>query len=128
VPFHAVCAQLHYSSEEGTVGDVDFENLEQLTKSHDELTAHVVALTAVVGAMASTVTVDFERLEECICFAAKKLRPGRRPILFAKAAAVLEDLEVMQKVVGKETRKIRSLKKAAVKRQAGSPPRQRIIP
>jgi hypothetical protein len=66
--------------------------------------------------MVTTSTVDFERLEECVHFAAKQLRPGRRPILFAKASLILEDFEVMQRALRVEVRKIRTLKKAAAKR------------
>jgi len=98
------------------VDDVNFADFERLAKSYEELGAHVVALTAVVGAMVTTSTVDFERLEECIDFAAKQLRPGRRPILFAKAALILKDFEVMQKALRVEVRKIRTLRKAASKR------------
>jgi hypothetical protein len=98
------------------VDDVNFADFERLAKSYEELGAHVVALTAVVGAMVTTSTVDFERLEECIDFAAKQLRPGRRPILFAKASLILKDFEVMQKALRVEVRKIRTLRKAASKR------------
>jgi hypothetical protein len=98
------------------VDDVKFEDFERLAKSHEELSAHVIALTAVVGAMVTTSTVDFERLEECVHFAAKQLRPGRRPILFAKASLILEDFEGMQKALRVEVRKIRALDKRASKR------------
>ncbi len=46
--------------------DVTYADFERLAKSHEELSAHVVALTAVVAAMATTSTIDYERLEECI--------------------------------------------------------------
>jgi hypothetical protein len=98
------------------VDDVRFVDFERLAKSYEELSAHVIALTAVVGAMVTTSTVDFERLEECVHFAAKQLRPGRRPILFAKASLIREDFEVMQRALRVEVRKIRTLKKAAAKR------------
>jgi hypothetical protein len=91
--------------------DVTYADFERLAKSHEELSAHVVALTAVVGAMATTSTIDYERLEECIHFAAMRLRPGRRPILLEKTSLILSDFEVMQKALRVEVRKIRSLKK-----------------
>ena len=94
--------------------DVRFDDFERLAKSHEELSAHVIALTAVVDAMVTTSTVDFERLEECIHFAAK-LRPARRPILFAKASLILEDVEGMQKALRVEVRKIRAINKRASK-------------
>ncbi len=96
--------------------DVRFEDFERLAKAHEELNAHVIALTAVVGAMATTSRIDYERLEECIHFAAQLLRPGRRPILFAKASLILEDFEVMQKALRVEVRKIRALKKTTSRR------------
>ncbi len=96
--------------------DVTFENFERLVKSHEELGAHVIALTAVIGAMATTSSIDYERLEECIHFAAKQLRPGRRPVLLAKASLILEDFELMQKALRVEVRKIRGVKKIAAKR------------
>ena len=103
--------------------DVSFEDYERLAKSHEELStsheelsAQVIALTAVVGAMATTSSIDFGRLEECIDFTAKKLRSGRRPLLFAKAALVLEDFEVMKMALRIETRKRRKLKKAVSQR------------
>jgi hypothetical protein len=97
------------------VDDVKFEDFERLVKSHEELSAHVIALTAVVGAMVTTSTVDFERLEECVHFAAKQLRPGRRPILLEKASLILSDFEVMQKTLRVEVRKIRNLTKRTSK-------------
>jgi hypothetical protein len=113
----------HSRIREDAMDDVSFEDYERLAKSHEELStsheelsAQVIALTAVVGAMATTSSIDFERLEECVHFAANKLRPGRRPLLFAKAALVLQDFEVMQKALRIETRKRRNLRKAASKR------------
>ena len=55
--------------------------------------------------------LDFERLEDCVQFAANRLRPGRRPLLLAKAALVLEDFEEMQRALRIETRKIRKSRK-----------------
>src|SRR6266850_417307 len=75
--------------------DVTYADFERLAKSHEELSAHVIALTAVVGGMATTSIIDYERLEECIHFAAMRLRPGRRPILLEKASLILSDFEVM---------------------------------
>ena len=91
--------------------DINYADFERLAKSHEELSAHVIALTAVVGGMVSTTAIDYERLEECVNFAAKRLRPGRRPILFEKASLVLSDLEGMQKALRVEVRKIRTLRK-----------------
>jgi hypothetical protein len=95
--------------------DLNYADFERLAKSHDELSAHVIALTAILGTMASTASVDYERLEECVNFAAKRLRPGRRPILFDKASLVLSDLEAMQKTLRIEVRKVRNLRKRSAK-------------
>ena len=93
----------------GTVmPDVSLEDFRQLATSFEELSVQVIALTALMGAMVTTASVDFERLEDCVQFAANRLRPGRRPLLFAKAALVLEDFEAMQRTLRVETRKIRS--------------------
>ena len=91
--------------------DVSHADFQQLAKTVEELGVQVVALTAIVGEMATAASVDFERLEDCVQFAANRLRPGRRPLLFAKAALVLEDFEVMQRALRIETRKIRNLRK-----------------
>ena len=90
---------------------VNLEDFERLAKSHKELGAQVIALTAVVGSMATASTIDYERLEESVNFAANQLRPGHRSMLLAKAAIMLQDLEVMQKVLRVETRKRRHRKK-----------------
>lgn len=95
--------------------DVSYDDFERLAKSHEELSAQLVALRAVVGAMATTSSIDFERLEEFIHFGAKQLRPGRRPILFAQASLILEDFQEMQKALRAEVIKIRARKKAASK-------------
>jgi hypothetical protein len=53
-------------------------------------------------------------------FAVTHHRPGQRPALLKKASAVLHDLEVMQKALGVENRKQRSIGKRsadALKRQ-----------
>ena len=95
------------------MSDVSVEDFERLAKSHDELSAQVVALTALIGGMATAASVDFERLEDCVKFAANRLRPSHHTLFFAKAALVLEDFESMQKALRIETRKIRSRKKVA---------------
>ena len=95
--------------------DVSYDDFERLAKSHEELSAQLVALRAVVGAMATTSSIDFERLEEFIHFGARQLRPGRRPILFAQASLILEDFQEMQKALRAEVIKIRARKKAAPK-------------
>jgi hypothetical protein len=69
------------------------------------------SLFAVPLLMATTATIDYERLEECIHFAAIRLRPGRRPKLLEKASLILSDFELMQKALRVEVHKIRSLKK-----------------
>ena len=96
---------------------VQFETptLERLEQSLNELSAHVVALTAVVGGIVTAAAVDYERLEECVNFAVGRLRPGARLVLLAKAASVLEDFEQMQKVLQIEGRKKRGLKRSAAK-------------
>jgi hypothetical protein len=91
--------------------DVSHADFQQLAKSVEELSVQVIALTALVGEMVTAASVDFERLEDCVQFAANRLRPGRRPLLFAKAALVLEDFEVMQRALRIETRKIRNRRK-----------------
>jgi hypothetical protein len=58
----------------------------------------------------------YDRLEECINYAAKRLRPRARPVLLAKAALVLEDFERIQKALQVESRKRQGLKKRAAKR------------
>lgn len=77
----------------------NFKDIEQLAKSHEELSAQVIALTTVVGAMATKSSIDYERLEDCVHFAARRLRPGWWPIIFEKAALILKDLEALQKVI-----------------------------
>jgi hypothetical protein len=95
------------------VSDVEFR---QLAKTVEELSIQVIALTALMGAMVTTASVDFERLEDCVQFATNRLRPSRRPLLFAKAALVLEDFVVMQKALRIETRKIRNRRKSPAER------------
>jgi hypothetical protein len=86
----------------------------RLSKSHVEMSDHIVVLTAIVGAMVTRASVDYERLEDCVNFAAKRRRPGHRPALFEKASSVLHDLEAMQKALGVENRKRRNGRKRSV--------------
>lgn len=67
-------------------------------------------LTAIVGAMVTRASVDYERLEDCVNFAAKCYRPA----LLEKASSVLHDLEAMKKALGVENRKRRNRKKRSV--------------
>jgi hypothetical protein len=91
------------------------EAFDRLELSLREMSAHVVALTAVVGAIATAGAVDYERLEQCVNFAASKVRLGARPVLLAKASAVLVDFERMQRALQVESRKKRGLRKPAPK-------------
>ena len=63
---------------------------------------HIVVLTAIVGAMVTTASVDYERLEDCVNFAAKHYRPGH-------LETVLHGLGVTKKalVVGNRKRRNR---------------------
>ena len=91
------------------------EAFDRLEFSHRELSAHVVALTAVLGGIATAGAVDYERLEQCVNFAVSKVRLGARPVLLAKAAALLADFEKMQRPLQVESRKKRGLRKLAPK-------------
>jgi hypothetical protein len=86
----------------------------RLSKSHVEMSDHIVVLTAIVGAMVTRASVDYERLEECVNFAAKRYRAGKRSAFLQKASAVLHDLEAMQKALGVENRKRRNGRKRSV--------------
>ena len=86
----------------------------RLSKSHVEMSDHIVVLTAIVGAMVTRASVDYERLEDCVNFAAKRYRPGHRPALLQRASSVLHDLEAMQKALGVENRKRRNGRKRSV--------------
>ena len=88
------------------VNAIDFA---RLSKSHREMSDHIVVLTAIVGAIVSTASVDRERLEDCVNFAAKRYR---RPILLGKAASVLHDLGATQKMLVVGNRKRRNRKKS----------------
>jgi hypothetical protein len=81
----------------------------RIKKELDDVKAHLAALTAVVGGISTAGAVNFERLEECVNFAVKAARPGTRPVVLAKAAAVLEDLEGMQAALEIEGRRNRGL-------------------
>ena len=91
------------------------EALDRLELSLREMSAHVVALTAVVGAIATAGAVDYERLEQCVNFAASTVRLGARPVLLAKASAVLVEFEKMQRALQVESRKKQGLKRSAPK-------------
>ena len=82
----------------------------RLSKSHVEMSDHIVVLTAIVGAMVTRASVDYERLEDCVNFAAKRYRPA----LLQRASSVLHDLEAMQKALGVENRKLRNSRKRSV--------------
>jgi hypothetical protein len=93
---------------------VNARDFARLSKSYVEISNHIIVLTAIVGAMVTTASVDYERLEDCVNFAAKRYRSGHRPALLGKASAVLHDLEAMQKALGVENRKQRNRKKRSV--------------
>ena len=104
------------------------EAFDRLELSLREMSAHVVALTAVVGAIATAGVVDYERLEQCVNFAASTVRLGARPVLVAKASAVLAEFERMQRALEIESRKRQGLKRSAAKtRLLAAPPRSATI-
>ena len=80
---------------------------------------HIVVLTAIVAAMVTSASIDYERIEDCVDFAVKHHRPGHRPALLEKASSVLQDLEAMQKALGLENRKRRNRRKRSVTALAG---------
>jgi hypothetical protein len=86
----------------------------RLSTSNMEMSDHIVVLTAIVGAMVTRASVDYERLEECVNFAAKRYRAGKRSAFLEKASSVLHDLEAMQKALGVENRKRRNSRKRSV--------------
>jgi hypothetical protein len=86
----------------------------RLSKSHVEMSDHIVVLTAIVGAMITRASVNYERLEDCVNFAAKRYRPDHRPALLQKASSVPHDLESMQKALGVENRKLWNSRKRSV--------------
>jgi len=91
----------------------------RLSRSHMEISDHIVVLTGIVGAMVTRPSVDYERLEECVNFAAKRYRAGKRSAFLEKASSVLHDLEAMQKALGVENRKRRNRRKRSVAALAG---------
>jgi len=102
------------------VEHVNTTEFTRLSKSNMEMSDHIVVLTAIVGAMVTRASVDYERLEDCVNFAAKRYRAGKRSAFLEKASSVLHDLEAMQKALGVENRKRRNSRKrniAALARQ-----------
>jgi hypothetical protein len=93
------------------VENVNAREFGRLSKSHMEMSDHIVVLTAIVGAMVTRASVDYERLEDCVNLAAKRYRAGRRRALLSKASSVLRDLEAMQK---------------ALRVRDGKPPRSKV--
>jgi hypothetical protein len=100
------------------VEQVNETKLAQMSKSNLAMSDHMVVLTAIVGAMVTRGSVDYERLEECVNFAAKRYGAGRRTSLFERASSVLQDLETMQKVLGIENRKRRNRRKRSIAARA----------
>ena len=92
---------------------VNATNFTRLSRSNMEMSDHIVVLTAIVGAMVTRASVDYERLEECVNFAAKRYRAGKRSAFLQKASSVLHDLEAMQKALGVESRKLRNGRRRA---------------
>jgi hypothetical protein len=89
---------------------ISTKELARLSKSESEMSDHIVVLTAIVGAMVTRASVDYERLEDCVNFAAKRYRAGRRSALLIKASSVLRDLEVMAKALEVKNRTRRNAK------------------
>jgi hypothetical protein len=92
------------------VNAIDFA---RLSKSHMEMSDHIVVLTAIVGAMVTTASVNHERLEDCVNFAAKRYT-GHRPTLLGKTVSVLHDLGATQRALVVGNRKRRNRKKRSV--------------
>jgi hypothetical protein len=90
------------------VEHISAKEFARLSKSESEMSDHIVVLTAIVGAMVTRASVDYERLEDCVNFAAKRYRAGRRSALLIKASSVLRDLEAMQKALRVGNRKRRN--------------------
>ena len=101
-------------TKEAFVQQVNATEFTRLSKSNMEMSDHIVVLTAIVGAMVTRASVDYERLEECVNFAAKRYRAGKRSAFLEKASSVLQDLEGMQKALGVENRKRRNGRKRSV--------------
>jgi hypothetical protein len=100
-------------TKEAFVEQVNATEFTRLSRSNMEMSDHIVVLTAIVGAMVTRASVDYERLEECVNFAAKRYRAGKRSAFLQKASSVLQDLEAMQKALGVENRKRRNGRKRA---------------
>ena len=77
------------------MNDLTRIEIERLVGSHEELRVHVLILTAIVGAMATTAKVDLDELEDCINSALKQMRPGWRLTVFDKAAGIKKDFDEM---------------------------------
>lgn len=75
------------------MNDLTQIEVERLVGSHEELRVHVLILTAIVGAMATTAKVDLDQLERCINSALKQMRPGWRLTVFDKAARIKRDFD-----------------------------------
>ncbi|MFI4988058.1 MAG: hypothetical protein ACHQF3_11515 [Alphaproteobacteria bacterium] len=89
------------------------DTIEKHAASHLELSAQLSALTALVGALATTEGINFTRLEECVSWAANRLRPGRRPAVLRNAATLLQELEVMRMLLEDKSRKSRERERRA---------------
>jgi hypothetical protein len=48
------------------VAHINATEFARLSKSHVEMSDHIVVLTAIVGAMVTRASVDYERLEDCV--------------------------------------------------------------
>jgi hypothetical protein len=94
------------------------DTFEKLANSHLELSAQLSALTAVVGAMAATLDLDFDGLEDCVSDAARRLRPGQRTRVFRNSSKLLLELEAMQMVLESRSRKARKPKKRSKAQEA----------
>lgn len=90
---------------------VNATDFARLSKSHLEMSDHIVVLTAIVGAMVTTASVDYERLEDCVDYAAKHHRRGHCSALLEKASSVLHGLGVTKKALVVANRKRRNSKK-----------------
>ena len=86
------------------------DNFDRLETDHRKMTAQVAALTAVVGGVTSLGVVNFDRLEDCVTFALKQVRPSARPLFLARASELLGDLEKLQVALAVEKRKARGFK------------------
>ena len=92
--FTAPCSKTHSAGrlarQQDAGGFVEYVNaadFARLSKSLMEISDHIVVLTAIVGAIVTTATVDYERLEDCVNFAAKRYRTGKRPAFLERSRA-----------------------------------------